>query len=139
MRGGFQFAYDPGILEPVGLGRPLLSTSLVTSVRAFSYSAARPFFDGLLPEGEARRIIAFDFGLAESDTFGLLREIGGECAGAVAILPASGYNPRSPTIGAARTISPNELVERLAQLRFHPTGSTAKFASRLRACRRSFS
>jgi serine/threonine-protein kinase HipA len=122
MRGGFKFAYGRSVLERVGLGRPLLSTSLGTSVKAFPYGAARPFFDGLLPEGEARRIIAFDFGLAESDTFGLLREIGSECAGAVAILPASAHNPRTPTIGAARTISPNELVERLAQLRFHPLG-----------------
>jgi serine/threonine-protein kinase HipA len=122
MRGGFQFVYDRSVLERVGLGRPLLSTSLVTSVRAFPYRVARPFFDGLLPEGEARRIIAFDFGLAESDTFALLREIGGECPGAVAILPVSAHDPPTPTIGAARPISPSELVERLAQLRFHPLG-----------------
>jgi serine/threonine-protein kinase HipA len=39
------------------------------------------FFEGLLPEGEARRMIAYDYSLDERDTFGLLVALGRDCAG----------------------------------------------------------
>ena len=47
---------------------------------------AHRFFANLLPEGVAREHIVRDLKLTNSD-FVLLRAIGGECAGALSILP----------------------------------------------------
>jgi len=47
----------------------------------------RSFFSNLLPEGGARERIASNARLSRSDVFGLLREYGGDCAGAFSILP----------------------------------------------------
>lgn len=48
---------------------------------------AHLFFSNLLPEGNARLQIIRNLKIANSD-FGLLKNIGGECAGALSILPA---------------------------------------------------
>ena len=48
---------------------------------------ARPFFENLLPEGEIRGAIAKLKRVSERNTFGLLGEIGGDCAGAVSLSP----------------------------------------------------
>jgi serine/threonine-protein kinase HipA len=50
--------------------------------------------------------------LRPEDTFGLLREVGWECAGAVAILPEG----REPADGRYRPVSPTELGARLDSL-----------------------
>ena len=47
---------------------------------------AHNFFANLLPEGGARQAIVRDLKIADSD-FELLRAIGGECAGALSLLP----------------------------------------------------
>lgn len=52
---------------------------------------AHLFFSNLLPEGNARSQIVRDLKIANSD-FILLKSIGGECAGALSILP-SDYSP----------------------------------------------
>jgi serine/threonine-protein kinase HipA len=74
-----QAAYDVNI--------PLLSQSLPVGPSAFKHAVVHPFFNGLLPEGQARQIIAHDLKLAENDTFGLLQALGRDCAGALVILP----------------------------------------------------
>ncbi len=48
---------------------------------------ARPFFSNLLPEGEVRSLIAKIKQISEHNDFKLLEAIGGECAGAVSIVP----------------------------------------------------
>ena len=45
------------------------------------------FFANLLPEGEAREAICMKLGISVVNDFELLRRIGGECAGALVILP----------------------------------------------------
>ncbi len=55
-----------------GVGAPLLAVSMPTQPGAYRGDLVKAFFDGLPPEGEARRIIADDFGLSEDDTFILL-------------------------------------------------------------------
>ena len=52
---------------------------------------AHPFFANLLPEAEARIHIVQDLKISNSD-FELLKAIGGECAGALSILPQE-YQP----------------------------------------------
>jgi len=63
-----------------------LSLSLPLKKEPYADDSARPFFANLLPEGEIRRLIAQRFGLSEKNDFALLGQIGGECAGAVALL-----------------------------------------------------
>lgn len=56
-----------------------------------SKSTSHAFFANLLPEGEARNRIVRNLKIADTD-FELLKAIGGECAGALSILPI-GHNP----------------------------------------------
>ena len=53
----------------------------------FPDEITRPFFDNLLPEGEIRGAIAKLKQVSERNTFGLLGEIGGDCAGAISLSP----------------------------------------------------
>ena len=70
-----------------------LSLSLPLKTEPYADDIARPFFANLLPDGEIRRLIAQRFGLSEKNDFALLKQIGGECAGAV-ITPAAGRASR---------------------------------------------
>jgi len=81
----FSFQYDPGYLEdpeaiPLSLSLPIRKASYVNDT-------ARPFFSNLLPEGEVRSLIAKIKQISEHNDFKLLAAIGGECAGAVSIVP----------------------------------------------------
>jgi serine/threonine-protein kinase HipA len=63
-----------------------LSTSLPIQAEPFDDRKTRPFFAGLLPEGQMRRLIAQQFQVSRQNDFALLGHIGGECAGAVTFL-----------------------------------------------------
>lgn len=67
-----------------------LSLSLPLRPEPYTDDEARPFFANLLPEGEIRALIAKQFRLSEMNVFDLLEKIGGDCAGAVSILPMGG-------------------------------------------------
>ena len=62
-----------------------LSVTMGPRLEPFADEIARPFFDNLLPEGEIRAAIAKLKQVSEKNTFGLLDEIGGDCAGAVSL------------------------------------------------------
>ncbi len=81
----FVFRYDDGWLKSSGAFP--LSLSLPLRKEPYADDAARPFFANLLPEGEIRELIARQFRLSEQNVLALLEKIGGECAGAVSILP----------------------------------------------------
>lgn len=66
-----------------------LSISLPLQELPFDDRQTRPFFAGLLPEGQMRRLIAQQYQVSRQNDFALLDHIGGECAGAVTFL-ASG-------------------------------------------------
>ena len=112
------FGYTAEALD-AGLGRPLLSVSMPTRSRPYSGAVPRAFFDGLLPEGEARRIFAYDFGVDEGDVVGLLTAIGRDCAGALVIIPEG---ESLAADGAPEAITEGQVAERLRTLRFHPLG-----------------
>jgi serine/threonine-protein kinase HipA len=63
-----------------------LSQSLSLQSEAFDDRATRPFFAGLLPEGDKRKLIAQALHVSRQNDFALLDGIGGECAGAVSLL-----------------------------------------------------
>jgi HipA-like protein len=73
-----------------------ISISLPLQNEVFAEEKCRPFFEGLLPEGIIRDEIARNLGVSSKSDFALLREIGGDCAGAISIgdskeVPSDGY------------------------------------------------
>jgi serine/threonine-protein kinase HipA len=83
--GAIGFRYDPAWIAGGGFA---VSRSLPLAVGEFAPDAgvAHRFFANLLPEGAVRDHIVRDLKLPNTD-FDLLRAIGGECAGALSILP----------------------------------------------------
>lgn len=114
-------AYSDAALQAYPGNTPLLSVSLPLRAKAHGHEQVRPFFDALLPEGEARRMLAHDFRLAEGDTFGLLRQLGRDCAGALVVLPEGEGLPcheaMPPTL-----LTPQDLAKRLRHLGLAPLG-----------------
>ncbi len=71
------------------LANPLsnkLSFALPLQADAFSEQASKAFFGGLLPEGKLPTLLSKQFGVSKQNDFALLKEIGGECAGAVSLV-----------------------------------------------------
>ena len=95
-RGKLRLAYTQDALDRYPLGSPLLSLSLPLTSRRYPQGVVRAFLDGLLPEGDARRAIADEFDVLASDTFGLIRALGRDCAGALVIQPDDESPPLSP-------------------------------------------
>lgn len=81
----FAFCYAPEYLRQNGAA---LSCSLPLRVGEFSYHEARPFFVGVLPEETSRDIVADRLNVSRSNDIKLANAIGGDCAGAVSLLPA---------------------------------------------------
>jgi serine/threonine-protein kinase HipA len=93
--GKMRFCYDETVVTRFTDGTPLLSRSLPVQPNAFTPSQTRPFFEGLLPEGDARQAIAVALGLrARAADFELLSALGRDCAGAVVIVPDNDPNDR---------------------------------------------
>ena len=68
--------------------RRALSQSLPLQNAPFDHDACRPFFAGILPDAEKRDRIAKVVGVSARNDFALLDQLGGDCAGAVILLPA---------------------------------------------------
>lgn len=85
------FTYDPAYLATADAVP--ISHSLPLRADPYGKRQLRPFFAGLLPEESQRQRIAAVLGIPEQDDFALLEAIGGECAGALTILPR-GMAPR---------------------------------------------
>lgn len=85
--GAIGFRYDP---EWIAGGGFAVSRSLPLVAREFApeEGTAQRWFANLLPEGAVREHIVRDLKLPNTD-FDLLRAIGGECAGALSILPVA--------------------------------------------------
>jgi serine/threonine-protein kinase HipA len=90
-------------IERWGLGSPALSVSLpVGSPIGPRDLRGLDFFENMLPEGPALDRMAALAGVRPVDTYGILREFGRDCAGAIVLLPEgelpganadSGYSP----------------------------------------------
>ena len=83
---------------------------------SFGDPIARAFFANLLPEGEIKRQVARQLGVSVENVFALLEGIGGDCAGAISLLPPG--EPPGP--GHYRPISPEDLARELTTLPAHP-------------------
>lgn len=95
-----------------------LSASLPLRPDVFRQRECRAFFAGLLPEEDVRTITARNLGISRENDFAMLEAIGGECAGAVTVMPEgqtpSGQQPRYATIGE------RQLVDLLRELPTRP-------------------
>jgi len=117
---------DSGLLRfhygPEWLKRPdaaPLSRSLPLQSEPFQGKYARPFFAGILPDEGPRQQIASILGISERNDFAMLERIGGECAGAVSLLP-EGVPP--PALGekCMRELNDQELQDVIAELPRRP-------------------
>ncbi len=95
-----------------------ISLSLPLDQERFSPAESRPFFEALLPEGAVRQQIASQLKLAASDSFGLLSELGSDCAGALQILDTTRISS-SPSV---RWLEASELDVLVEELPRHPLG-----------------
>jgi serine/threonine-protein kinase HipA len=94
-----------------------LSRQLPLRTDPFSGRVVRAFFAGLLPEADPRDRIASILGISGGNDFAMLERIGGECAGAVSLLPEA-MPPPAMTAGKLRWLDEDELaviVENLPQ------------------------
>jgi serine/threonine-protein kinase HipA len=104
-------------------GTPLLSLSLPVRTERYPQGIVRPFLDGLLPEGESRRVIARDVEVDADDTYGLVKALGRDCAGAIVIQPMEGSAPPPSTTVTADPLSDDELADLMRNLRSAPLGA----------------
>ena len=118
--------YTPEAIQSFPGGTPLLSLRLPLTMERFPNGIVRPFLDGLLPEGDARRTLAEDFRLRADDTFGLARALGRDCAGALVIQPDDEPAPPEPTTLTAGPLTEEALAALVANLRSAPLGADSR-------------
>lgn len=111
----------------LGLDRPMLSVAMVPRSTAYPDRIARPFFHGLLPEGEARRIVAYDLGLGNfgGTDIELLEALGRDCAGALVITGEGETPPDRNDPGPAELLDDATIARRLRALPDQPLGVAA--------------
>ncbi len=97
-----------------------LSCSLPLQTEPFDDHKARPFFAGLLPEGQMRRLIAQQFQVSGQNDFALLGHIGGECAGAVTFLEPGQALPVPSHHDDVQWLSDEEVIAILDELPRRP-------------------
>jgi len=122
-RGRLSLAYTTDALDKYPLGSPLLSFSLALKRERYGHGVVRPFLDGLLPEGEARQAVAREFGVDRDDTYGLIRELGRDCAGALVIQHLDDPPPLPSTTFTAERLNDDEIAALVANLRSAPLGA----------------
>lgn len=101
-------------------GALALSVSLPRQAEPFDDRKTRPFFAGLLPEGQMRRLIAQQFQVSGQNDFALLDHIGGECAGAVTFLEPGQTLPVPAGNDDVQWLSDKEVVAILDELPRRP-------------------
>ena len=84
-----------------------ISHSLPLRSEAFEERECIGFFGGLLPEETNREVIAKNLGITSKNDFAMLKEIGGECAGAISLIEAEQDN--TPQESNYQRISEEEL------------------------------
>lgn len=112
--GYWTFEYDPAWLASPGRyaispGLPLQSEKIVDT------GSQRPvqwFCDNLLPEEDARKLLARDAEVDVGDAWGLLAYFGAESAGAITLLPPG----TAPAAAGVRILSDEELQHRIDEL-----------------------
>jgi serine/threonine-protein kinase HipA len=120
--GNIQFRYDD---EYTG---PAISHALPRQSEAHPHSTCLAVFGGLLLEGEGRETVARKLGISVHNTYALLHELGGDCAGAIALVDADYEMPDEPE---RRVIGPEDLDKTIRELPERPLAADAEAGTRL--------
>ena len=116
--GRLSFSYSPRWLQSPS-AQPL-SRSLPLRPEPFDDKATRPFFAGLLPEGDKRKLVAMALQVSPQNDYALLNGIGGECAGAVTLLEPGQQPTGLPSEQYVRWLDDGELIAILDELPRRP-------------------
>jgi len=81
--GRLRLRYASSLLDTYGVGARPVSLCLPLTDERVQGDHLERFLDNLLPEGAVRGALEREHGVRPGDTFGLLRRIGRECAGAI--------------------------------------------------------
>jgi serine/threonine-protein kinase HipA len=118
VEGWLNFSYAPAWLaQPNAIA---LSSSLPLQAEPFDDHRSRPFFAGLLPEGQMRRLIAQQFQVSGHNDFALLDHIGGECAGAVTFVEPGQALPLRAEADDVQWLADEDVVALLDELPSRP-------------------
>jgi len=115
--GRLKFTYAPDYLTQQDA--PAISVSMPLGEEPYPDRIARAYFSGLLPDERARQRLASALGISEGNAFGLLEVIGGECAGALSLLP-EGEPLHGLEEKPLEALSEKRLIEILDLLRAKP-------------------
>lgn len=118
--GRLEFRYD-GAPYPLSVRMPVREA-------VYDPSYTEPFFDNLTPEGDALSIISKKFHVSEENVFSILKQIGGDCAGAVSLYPDE---PPEHIAGPLKEIDKGSLAEIIDNLPVNPLLTGMNNAPRL--------
>ncbi len=111
------FIYDPAYLKSENPEQ--ISASLPLSTEEHENYIVEPFFAGLLPEENAKAVIAKLLKTDVRNTFNLLEHLGGDCAGAIATYK-SGTSPNNNETNEYKTLDDKEACDVLCGLKQRP-------------------
>ena len=116
--GAMRFTYEETWLADPSASA--LSVSLPKRREPFRPRECRPFFEGLLPEGAQRDAVAATLGVSPGNVFRLLEGVGGEVAGATALLPAGEAPARPAAAKPTDALSDDEIQHIVGKLELRP-------------------
>ncbi|MBS1869583.1 MAG: type II toxin-antitoxin system HipA family toxin [Actinobacteria bacterium] len=120
--GNLQFRYDDGYAGPP------LSHAMPLQAEAHPHAVCHAVFGGLLPEGDGREALARTLGVSPGNDYGLLAEVGGDCAGAITLLAPDATLDAQPR---TRTLDDEQLDTLLRALPQRPLGADPSEGVRL--------
>jgi serine/threonine-protein kinase HipA len=105
----FSFTYDPA--WPATPDSYSISPHILMAGQPASSGTVRRFLENLLPEGRALDVVATTHQVSKNNIYGLVRALGHETSGALALLP-DGATPQSQAT-SRREVTPAELKQRI--------------------------
>jgi serine/threonine-protein kinase HipA len=118
--GRLDLRYDSEAVARLGEGSMGVSVTLPVRTKPYRGQAAEAWAEGLLPEGETRTTLERLFRVRRGDTFGLLRMLGRDCAGAVAFTEVG---ERYAQPHESVPLSADEVEAAIGDLATHPLGA----------------
>ena len=117
-KGNLIFRYLPEYLHKENaIG---ISYSLPLQSEPFDATVTSSFFDNILPPAVVRKRLGKVLHLSRHNTFGFLKAIGGDCAGALALYPTGGTESSEASIPSFRELSEEEAAQIIMDLPKRP-------------------
>jgi len=116
-QGRMLFRYDPEYLERKNA--EALSFTMPLSAQPYGDDIVSPYFSNLLPDEGVRQKVAKILQVSPENTFGLLKEIGEDCAGAVSLF-VPGRTPQDEASPLYRELSEDDANSILSNLDRRP-------------------